>query len=76
MNNSQGAQVTCRIVKTSVKISASPLSCAGNSVEAEGVFYLDSSTPRAQKAPPPLEYENLCLFLLELEYKGNTGGVH
>lgn len=74
MNNSQGALVICKIVETSVKISASPLSCAGNSVEA-GVFYLNSSSPSAQKVPLLLEYENICLFLLELEYKENTGEV-
>lgn len=68
--------MSCRIVETPVKISTSLLSCAGNSVEAEGVFYLDSSSPRAQKAPLPLEYENLCLFLLLLEYKENTREVH
>lgn len=57
MHNSQGALVTCSIVETSVKISASPLSCAGKSLEAEGVFYLNSSSPGAQKAPPLLEIQ-------------------
>ncbi|KAF2988551.1 hypothetical protein EK904_006205 [Melospiza melodia maxima] len=59
VHKNQGALVTCSIVETSVKISASPLSCAGNSLEAEGVFYLNSSSPGAQKAPPLLEIEEL-----------------
>lgn len=30
---------------------------------AEGAFNLHSSSARAQKAPPPAEHENLCLFV-------------
>ena len=74
---SQNALVTCKIVETATKVSASPaLSCAGNSVAAESAFDSDSSSARAQKAPPPPEYENFCLFLLQLECKENTGQVH
>jgi len=68
-SNSQDAVVTCRIVETSIGISASPLSYAGNSVAAEGALDSHSSSARAQKAPPPPEYENLCLLLLQLECK-------
>lgn len=67
--------VTCRIVETSVSL-CQPLHCAGNSVAAESAFNLESSSARAQKAPPSPEYEKLCLFLLQLECKENTGQVH
>lgn len=67
--------MTCRIVEASIEVSASPLSCAGISVAAEGAFDSDSSSAKAQKAPPPPEYENLWLFLLQLECRENTGQV-